>query len=314
MKKYFARHPAVSQVLFFVMVIVCFTGWISPPVALLSGFLFSELIGHPFLELSSKATTQLLRTCVVCLGFGIHLDTAITAGREGFSFTVATIAITMVLGFLAGRLLKINRATTHLVSSGTAICGGSAIAAVAPVIGASDRDISVSLGIVFMLNAVALFLFPLAGHLMNMSQYQFGLWCAIAIHDTSSVVGAASAFGDEALQVATIVKLARALWIIPLAVATAIVFRSKGTKVKWPWFIIWFLLAIVVNSYVPQLSGITPHIVSAARKGLVLTLFLIGAGLSLKQIREVGWKPLLLGIILWFVISLVSLAVIRNVF
>jgi len=312
MKKYFAQHPALSQVLFFIMVIICLVGWISPPVALLSGFLFAEIIGHPFLQLNSKATAQLLKICVVCLGFGIDLSTAVQAGKDGFVFTVATIVLTLVLGYFFGKLLKINKQTTHLISSGTAICGGSAIAAVAPVINASDRDISVSLGIVFMLNAVGLFLFPILGHFFDLTQQEFGLWSAIAIHDTSSVVGAATTFGEEALQTATVVKLARALWIIPLTIVTAILFRSKGKSVKIPWFILWFVLAIVINSFVTQISEITPHIVVAARKGLVLTLFLIGAGLSIKRIKEVGWKPLLLGIILWFVISVVSLIVIKN--
>lgn len=313
MKKYFAQHPALSQVLFFIMIIVCLVGWISPPIALLAGFLFAELIGHPFLQLNSKATAQLLKICVVCLGFGINLTTAIEAGKSGFLFTVATIVITILLGYIIGRVLKINKPTTHLISSGTAICGGSAIAAVAPVINASDRDISVSLGIVFVLNAVALFLFPILGHALQLTQHEFGLWAAIAIHDTSSVVGAATTFGEEALQTATVVKLARALWIIPLAIVTAFVFRTKGKSIKIPWFILWFVLAIIINSYVNEISTITPHVVAAAKKGLVLTLFLIGAGLSIKKIKEVGWKPLLLGMILWFVISLVSLLVIKNV-
>lgn len=312
MKKYFAAHPALSQVLFFVMVIVCLVGWISPPIALLSGFLFAELVGHPFLQLNSKATSQLLKICVVCLGFGIDLTTAVRAGSDGFLFTVATITLTMVLGWILGRSFGISKATTHMVASGTAICGGSAIAAVAPLVHGSDRDISVSLGIVFMLNSVGLFLFPLLGHAFEMTQQEFGVWSAIAIHDTSSVVGAASTYGEEALATATVVKLARALWIIPLAVVTAFIFRNKGTKVTIPWFILWFVIAIVLNSYVQELSVVTPHVVTAARKGLVLTLFLIGAGLSIKRIREVGWKPLLLGIILWFVISLVSLVVIRQ--
>lgn len=312
MKKYFAGHPTISQVLFFIMVIICLVGWISPPIALLAGFLFAELIGHPFLQLNSKATAQLLKICVVCLGFGINFTTAIQAGKDGFLFTIATIVITITLGYLLGKLLKVNKQTIHLISSGTAICGGSAIAAVAPVINASDRDISVSLGIVFMLNSVALLLFPILGHLLNLTQHEFGLWSAIAIHDTSSVVGAATTYGEEALQTATVVKLARALWIIPLAIVTAFAFRAKGKKIRIPWFILWFVLAILINSYVSQISDITPQIVAAAKKGLVLTLFLIGAGLSIKRIKEVGWKPLMLGIILWFVISTVSLIVIKN--
>jgi uncharacterized integral membrane protein (TIGR00698 family) len=313
MKKYFAKHPTLAQVLFFVMIIICLVGWISPPIALLAGFLFAELIGHPFLQLNSKATAQLLKICVVCLGFGINFTTAIKAGKDGLVFTVATIIITITLGYLFGKLLKVNKQTIHLVSSGTAICGGSAIAAVAPVIHASDRDISVSLGIVFMLNSVALLVFPVLGHLFNLTQHEFGLWCAIAIHDTSSVVGAATTFGEEALQTATVVKLARALWIIPLAIVTAIAFKANGKKIKIPWFILWFVVAILINSFVSQISEIIPHVVAAAKKGLVLTLFLIGAGLSIKRIKEVGFKPLLLGIILWFVISTVSLIVIKNV-
>jgi len=313
MKKYFAEHPTLSQVLFFIMIIICLVGWISPPIALLAGFLFAELIGHPFLQLNSKATAQLLKICVVCLGFGINLTTAIEAGKSGFLFTVATIVITLVLGFILGKILKVNKSTTHLISSGTAICGGSAIAAVAPVINASDRDISVSLGIIFMLNSVALFLFPLLGTALELTQREFGLWAAIAIHDTSSVVGAATTFGEEALQTATVVKLARALWIIPLAIITAFFFRTKGKSIKIPWFILWFVLAIVINSYVTEIATITPHVVAAAKKGLVLTLFLIGAGLSIKRIKEVGWQPLVLGIVLWFVISLVSLLVIKNI-
>ncbi len=313
MKKYFAEHPTLSQVLFFIMVIVCLVGWITPPIALLAGFLFAELIGHPFLQLNSKATAQLLKICVVCLGFGINLTTAIEAGKSGFLFTVATIVITLVLGFILGKILKVNKPTTHLISSGTAICGGSAIAAVAPVINASDRDISVSLGIIFMLNSVALFLFPILGTALELTQQEFGLWAAIAIHDTSSVVGAATTYGEEALQTATVVKLARALWIIPLAIVTAFFFRTKGKSIKIPWFILWFVLAIIINSYVSEIATITPHVVAAAKKGLVLTLFLIGAGLSVKRIKEVGWQPLVLGIILWFVISLVSLLVIKNI-
>lgn len=204
------------------------------------------------------------------------------------------------------------RKASHLVASGTAICGGSAIAAVAPAVNANEKEISVSLGVVFFLNAIALVLFPFAGHMLGLTQHQFGMWSAIAIHDTSSVVGAASAYGIEALQVATTVKLARALWIIPVSILSAFLFKSKGKKIAVPWFIFFFILAMLANSYLPFVAGFAPAVTSVSKAALVVTLFLIGAGLSMEKIKSVGWKPLILGVVLWVVVSVLSLFVILN--
>jgi len=236
----------------------------------------------------------------------MNLAKVVEAGRTGFLFTVATIVGTLVLGFLAGRAMNIDRSTAHLISSGTAICGGSAIAAVGPVINASDEEMSVSLGTVFILNSIALFVFPFIGHRLGMTQGQFGVWAAIAIHDTSSVVGAASKYGAEALAIATTVKLTRALWIVPLTIATAFFFKRKNAKITIPWFILWFVVATIIRTYSP-LTLPWDAIVKVARIGLTVTLFLIGAGLSRKSLARVGARPLLLGVLLWITISAVSL-------
>jgi uncharacterized integral membrane protein (TIGR00698 family) len=239
----------------------------------------------------------------------MNLQKVVEAGRTGILFTVATIAGTLLLGFLLGRAMRINQSTSHLISSGTAICGGSAIAAVGPVINASDEEMSVALGTVFILNSIALFLFPPLGHHVQLTQTQFGVWAAIAIHDTSSVVGAAARYGAEALQIATTVKLARALWIVPLTIGTAFAFKRRSTKIAIPWFILFFVVASVIRTYA---SGPWDAVVYVARVGLTITLFLIGASLSRKSIAAVGARPLLLGVILWIVISSASLfAVIR---
>jgi uncharacterized integral membrane protein (TIGR00698 family) len=229
------------------------------------------------------------------------------AGREGILFTIASITGTLLLGFILGRWLIIEKKTSYLISSGTAICGGSAIAAISPVIKAEERQISVALGCVFMLNSVALLIFPVIGHYLNLSQTQFGLWCAIAIHDTSSVVGAASKYGAHALEVATTVKLARALWIIPVTFISAFIFKNKSKKVSMPYFIGLFILAMILNTYVPTASVISPYLVNIAKAGLTLTLFLIGAGLSRNVLAAVGLKPLLQGVVLWIVISVSAL-------
>ncbi len=218
----------------------------------------------------------------------------------------------MIAGLLLGRFFHIERNLSILLTSGTAICGGSAIAAVAPAVDASEKEISVSLGVVFLLNAVALVLFPFLGNLLGLTQHQFGLWSAIAIHDTSSVVGAASAYGNEALEVATTVKLARALWIIPVSLLSAFLFKSKGKKISIPWFILFFILAMLANSYLPGVSTLAPAITTVSKAALVVTLFLIGAGLSVEKIKSVGWKPLILGVILWITVSVFSLLVILN--
>ncbi|AFL79618.1 putative membrane protein [Aequorivita sublithincola DSM 14238] len=310
MKKIIKDNETLIKVLFIISMVLCISGYVSSPVALVGGFLFSYFLGHPFLSLNSKAVNWLLKIAVVGLGFGMNLKETLAAGQDGFILTVFSISITLILGYFLGRLLKMNRKSSHLISSGTAICGGSAIAAVAPVINASEKDISISLGVIFLLNSIALIVFPPLGHLFGLSQHQFGLWCAIAIHDTSSVVGAAYTFGEEALKVATTVKLARALWIIPLSILSVFLFKGKGKSVKIPYFIFLFILAIIMNSYLAIPSVITGSITSISKSLLVLTLFLIGAGLSLDKIKSAGWKPMILGVSLWIFISISSILVI----
>jgi len=304
-------NETIVKVIFWILIIWAVTPFTIPPIALLSGFIFAVMAGNPYQKETAKFTGILLKTSVVGLGFGMNAAVALSAGKDGLLFSVSTIVITLLIGFAAGRILKIPRKTEHLISSGTAICGGSAIAAVAPVIRAEEKDISVSLGIVFVLNSVALLIFPPIGKLLGLTQYQFGLWSAVAIHDTSSVLGAAGTYGNEALLTATTVKLVRALWIIPLALVSAYLFRSKEKKISYPWFIGFFIIAMLINTFVPGIEVISPWLVEGAKKGLTVTLFLIGSGLSLSKIRSVGWRPFLLGVILWLMISAISLAVVR---
>lgn len=299
-------------VVFAALLIVCATGYVSPPVALALGLALALTLGHPFPQRNAKATKILLQLSVIGLGFGMNLQTVVAAGKRGVAWTAATIVITLVLGYLAGRALHVNRTTSHLIASGTAICGGSAIAAVGPVVGASDEEMSVSLGTIFILNSIALFLFPPIGHHLGLTQAQFGVWAAIAIHDTSSVVGAAAKYGSEALKIATVVKLTRALWIVPLTIGTALAFRRKSTRVAIPWFIGGFVLASVARTYAPSLDAVWTALVTAARIGLTVTLFLIGAGLSRKNLKSVGARPLVLGVLLWIVISVGSLLVVMR--
>ncbi len=300
--------------LFVVAALICLTPFISAPIALLMGIVLAQLTGIPFPAFFKdyKVTPRLLQYSVVGLGFGMNIFSAVAAGKQGVLFTLATIVGTLTLGALLGILLKIDRKTTHLISSGTAICGGSAIAAVAPVLRADEKQISVALGIVFILNSIALFTFPPIGRALHMTDTQFGLWSAIAIHDTSSVVGAAKQFSAKALEIATVVKLARALWIIPVALLTAMFFKEGKQKIKIPYFIGFFILAMLVNTYVPVIHEIAPVLVKIAKAGLVLTLFLIGASLSMKTIRSVGARPLVLGVLLWIVIAGSSLAFILH--
>ncbi|MFA7326020.1 MAG: putative sulfate exporter family transporter [Candidatus Kapaibacterium sp.] len=304
----------LQKSIFIVAVLLCLSSLVSSPVALVGGFLFVYLFGHPFPELNSKAVSLFLKVAVVGLGFGMNITETLEAGQDGFLLTVGSIVFTLVLGYFIGQKLGMEKRTSHLLSSGTAICGGSAIAAVAPVINATEKDMSVSLGVVFLLNSVALVLFPVLGHLLSLDQHQFGLWSAIAIHDTSSVVGAAYAYGDEALRIATTVKLARALWIIPLSIVSLYLFKGKGKSIKIPWFIFLFLVAILLNTYLPIPELLTSGITTSAKSLLVLTLFLIGAGLSVEKIKSAGWKPMILGLSLWVAISVVSLLVIVNVY
>ena len=303
-------NPTLQQIIFAVLLLVCMTSFISPPIALLLGLILANLSGHPFIHLNHKATNILLQISVVGLGFGMNITTTLSAGKEGFLFTVASIFSTLILGTFLGRWFNIEKKTSHLISCGTAICGGSAIAAIAPVIQSDEKQTSVALGVIFILNSVALFLFPAVGHALNLSQKEFGLWCAIAIHDTSSVVGAANKYGAQALQIATTVKLARALWIIPVALITSVIFKNKSSKIKIPYFIGLFILAMIMNTYIPQTAIIAPHLVSIAKIGLTITLFLIGAGLNLNALKSVGLKPLLQGISLWIFIAIGTLSAI----
>jgi uncharacterized integral membrane protein (TIGR00698 family) len=302
-----------QKVVFFLLILVCLTPFVSPPIALALGLLMALTIGNPFARQMGKPTRILLQTSVVLLGFGMNLTSVVKAGKDGIFFTIATIFGTLILGYFVGKLLKVNGKTSALISSGTAICGGSAIAAVAPVIDADSEEISVSLATIFILNSIALIIFPYIGHALNLSQNQFGIWAAIAIHDTSSVVGASAKYGAEALQIATTVKLARALWIAPIALIFSYLYRAGNgqnkTKVAIPWFIFLFLLTTVVKTYAPPIvpPSLFDSFVNLAKAGLNVTLFLIGASLSRETLKKVGVKPLLQGVILWIVISLVSL-------
>ncbi|WP_071146982.1 YeiH family protein [Bacteroides ihuae] len=287
-----------------------YSSWVTPPVALFLGLAFALTCGQAHPKFNKKVSKYLLQYSVVGLGFGMNLQASLASGKDGMAFTVISVVGTMLLGWFIGRkLLKVDRDTSYLISSGTAICGGSAIAAIGPVLRAKDSEMSVALGTIFILNAIALFIFPVIGHWLGMSQHDFGTWAAIAIHDTSSVVGAGAAYGEEALKVATTIKLTRALWIIPLAFVTSFIFKSKGQKINIPWFIFFFLLAMVANTYllndVPQVGDAINRF---ARKGLTITLFFIGASLSRDVLKSVGIKPLIQAVLLWLVISLSTLA------
>ena len=286
-----------------------FGSWLTPPVALFIGLLFALVFGQPLPGFNKKISKKLLQYSVVGLGFGMNIESSLASGKDGMIFTIVSVFGTLLIGWLIGRkLLKVDKNTSYLISSGTAICGGSAIAAVGPVIKAKDSEMSVALGTVFVLNAIALFVFPAIGRLLGLDEQQFGTWAAIAIHDTSSVVGAGAAYGEEALEVATTIKLTRALWIIPVAFFTSFVFRTKGSKVNIPWFILFFVLAMVANTYIlcdyPQIGSTISGI---SRKCLTITMFFIGASLSQNVLKQVGVKPLVQGVLLWVLISVGSL-------
>ena len=290
-----------------------YSAWLTPPVALFCGLLFALFCGQPFPTFNKKMSKLLLQYSVVGLGFGMNIHESLASGRDGMLFTIVSVFGTLAIGWLIGRkMLHMDRNISYMVSVGTAICGGSAIAAVAPVLKAKSSEISVALGTIFILNAIALFLFPVIGEWLGMTQQQFGTWAAIAIHDTSSVVGAGAAYGEEALQVATTIKLTRALWIVPVALFTSFIFKSDERKVSIPLFIILFVAAMLVNTYLLNASdwgetfGKTLNL--AARKVLTITLFFIGASLSRDVLNSVGVKPLVQGVVLWLVISVATLA------
>lgn len=304
----------MKRALFILLVILVLTPYGSPPVALAIGLAFALIVGNPFPDISGKPTRLLLQFSVVLLGFGMNLRSIYEAGKDGILLTVITIFGTLGLGYILGRILKVRGRISALISTGTAICGGSAIAAAAPGIEAEPEQISISLGTVFVLNAIALFLFPFIGHQLELTQHQFGLWSAIAIHDTSSVVGAAAAYGSEALATATTVKLARALWIAPVALLLMFLYRRRypnaKAKVAMPWFILLFFLAVAVRTYAPLWvqPSVFDALVNLAKAGMTVTLFFIGASLSLDSVLTTRWRPLLQGTILWVVVSVVSLA------
>lgn len=301
----------MSKSLFFVGIVLAASGLLSPPLALACGLLFGFTFVHPFQLAAKQLSRLLLQVSVVGLGFGMNLQQVISVGRSGFVYTALSISFAMLLGWGLGKLLNVEQRTSFLISAGTAICGGSAIAAVAPITDASEDQIAVSLGTVFVLNSVALLAFPLIGTALHMTQTQFGLWSALAIHDTSSVVGAAAKFGAVALAVGTTVKLARALWIVPMSIGTAISRKSKA-RIRWPWFILFFCLAAVANTYLHTFQPAYPALKHLGIVGLTVTLYLIGTGLSMKTLREVGVRPLVQGILLWVVVAMGSLELIRG--
>lgn len=301
----------MAKALFLTFLVFTLTPWASPPVALTLGLLLGLTFGNPYGRQTRQYTRILLQASVVALGFGMNLYEVLHAGRHGFLYTALGIAFALALGMLLAYALKIERTAGFLISAGTAICGGSAIAAVGPVIGANDDEMSVALGTVFILNSLALLIFPAIGVALHLSQDQFGLWAALAIHDTSSVVGASAKYGALALAVGTTVKLARALWIVPLALGAAVVKRSSA-RIEWPWFIGFFVLAAVFNTFLPAGASAYHALYTAGKIGLTVTLFLIGCSVSRSTLREVGPRPLLQGVLLWIIVALTSLLLIRS--
>ncbi len=301
----------MSKNLFFVCIILAASGLVSPPFALLGGLVYGLTVLHPFHVESKKLSKFLLQASVVALGFGMNLHEVLHAGKSGFVYTAMSITGAMLLGLGLGYLIHVQKKAAFLISAGTAICGGSAIAAVGPIAEASEEEMAVSLGTVFILNSVALFLFPVIGLALHMSQTQFGLWSALAIHDTSSVVGATAKYGAVALGVGTTIKLARALWIVPLSVVTAIFLKSK-TRIQWPWFILLFCLAALLNTLLPAFNGAFGTLTHLGKIGLTVTLFLIGTGLNKKTLASVGVRPLLQGLILWIIVGTSTLALILS--
>jgi uncharacterized integral membrane protein (TIGR00698 family) len=295
--------------LFFVAVILAASGFVSPPFALLGGLIYGLTVMHPFPGESKALSKLLLQASVVALGFGMNLHEVLQAGRSGFVYTALSITAAMLLGLGLGYVIRVSQKASFLISAGTAICGGSAIAAVGPIAQANEEEMAVSLGAVFILNSVALLIFPLIGLALHMSQTQFGLWSALAIHDTSSVVGATAKYGPTALAVGTTIKLARALWIVPLSVMTAVALKSKA-RIQWPWFILFFCFAALLNTLLPSFNSVFGAFNHLGKIGLTVTLFLIGASLNRETLRRVGARPLLQGLTLWIIVGSSTLALI----
>jgi uncharacterized integral membrane protein (TIGR00698 family) len=299
----------MNRNLFFIGIIIAASGLISPPIALLGGLAYGLLLVHPFHVESKHLTKFLLQASVVALGFGMNLHEVISAGRSGLLYTAVSITCVMVAGLALGYFLGVGKVPSYLISVGTAICGGSAIAAVGPITRANDEEMAVGLGTVFVLNSIALLLFPLIGHEIGMRQTQFGLWAALAIHDTSSVVGATAKYGATALAVGTTIKLTRALWILPVSGVTAVAMKSKA-RIQWPWFILLFFLAAVLNTVLPSLAREFGALNHLGLIGLTVTLFLIGTGLSRDTLKQVGVRPLVQGVVLWILAATCTLALI----
>lgn len=297
----------ISQYLFFIIPILCLFPFFSPPLALFCGIVLSLIGIHSPIPNTGKLTKYLLQASIVLMGFGMSLTEVLETGKTGFVITAVTVFVTFLVGILLGKIFKVDKTISLLVSGGTSICGGSAIAAIAPVINAKNNQISFALVVIFVLNAIALFIFPMIGHWLNMDQTHFGYWAAIAIHDTSSVVGACATYGDVALQTGTTVKLTRTLWIIPLAFFISLMNRNKTSKIAIPWFILFFLLAIIAVTYIPGLDTINEYLVYLGRRGMTISLFFIGASIKLSEVKTVGIYPFLQGICLWIVISVLSL-------
>lgn len=298
----------IARYLFPVVALLCLFPFISSATALVLGVAMALFFGNPYVETTRVYTHRLLSLSVIGLGAGMDLLVVSRVGFQGIGYTIIGISVTFFLGTLIGRLLKVSRDTSTLITVGTAICGGSAIAAMAPTIRAKSQDVSVALGTVFILNALALVVFPWIGHLLDLTQIQFGLWSALAIHDTSSVVGSTLQFGPEALQIGTTVKLARALWIVPVTfLVGAFYFRGQKAldagKAKKPWFILGFLIAAALVTWIPVLRPAGSFVEMAAKRGLVMTLFLIGANLTKETLKSVGLRPFVQGVTLWIVVA-----------
>jgi uncharacterized integral membrane protein (TIGR00698 family) len=316
--------PRLAKIIFVLALALSFTGLLSPPIALTVGILFGLSFPHPYITESRGIARTLLQCSVVALGFGMNLHEVLKAGRSGFIYTALGISFALLAGLSLGKLLQVRGNSSFLITAGTAICGGSAIAAIGPIVQANEEEMAVSLGTIFILNSIALLIFPPIGNALHLSQSQFGLWAALAIHDTSSVVGAATKFGPQALVIGTTVKLARALWIVPLALVTAAIKRNRSKdaaygatrslRVQFPWFIAFFVLAAVLNTYLPAFEWPAKWLFTLGRLGLTATLFLIGSGISQDTLKEVGWRPLLLGVLLWLGVGLTSLYFIRTGF
>lgn len=298
------------KIIYITAIAFCTLPFVDTPFALLIGIILAQTVQHPFPATGKKLTHILLQVSVVGFGFGMNAWQALDAGKQGLLFTVFSIASTITFGLFMGKRLKVENNTSYLISTGTAVCGGSAIAAVSSIIKSNEKQISTALGTIFILNSIALFLFPWVGHRFNLTQHQFGVWAAIAIHDTSSVVGAANKYGAEALQTATTIKLERALWIIPISIISIFIFKSESKKIQIPYFIFLFVLAMLTNTFIPAIHTEAAFIVMLSKIGLKVTLFLIGSSLSKNLITSVGLKPLVQGALLWVFISVLSLTII----